>query len=61
MEKILQDIRHGFRMLRKAPGSAVIAVLTLALGIGANAAIFSLVDGILLVPLSYPKPARWLR
>src|SRR5688572_22188395 len=58
IEDVARDVRYGFRALVRAPGFTVVAVLTLALGIGATTAMFSVVNGILLQPLPYPNQAR---
>jgi putative ABC transport system permease protein len=58
VESLLHDVRYGWRTLRRNPGFTVAALLTLALGIGANSAIFSVASGVLLRPLPYPDPNR---
>ncbi len=61
IENLFQDLRYGVRILRKNPGFAAAAILTLALGIGATTAIFSVVDGVVLKPLPFPTADRLVR
>jgi putative ABC transport system permease protein len=60
VDTLIQDIRYAFRALRRNRAFALVAILTLALGIGANTAIFTVVDGVVLKPLPYPDPDRLL-
>jgi hypothetical protein len=58
LDDLARDVSHGLRTLRRTPVFTAVALLTLALGIGANTAIFSIVNGVILRPLDYPRPEQ---
>src|SRR5688572_13478152 len=61
LDDFARDVNHGVRSLRRTPGFTAVALLTLALGIGANVAIFSILNGVILRPLGYPAPDQLMR
>src|SRR5579863_7992195 len=61
VESLWKDVRYGFRSMRRAPAFSLVVILTFALGVGVNTAIFSVVRQVLLKPLPYPSPERLVR
>jgi hypothetical protein len=58
VDKFLHDLRYALRLIRRAPGAAMVALLTIAVGVGANAAIFSIIRAVLLAPPPFRNPER---